>query len=253
MKEDRQFVTALARGLEVLRCFTPERVELGTTDIARLTGMPQPTVWRLCYTLGKLGYLIPGKDAERLRVGPGILALSTASITQTGIADMAYPMMADIAQRFEASVSLAARDGLQMIIMQRAEASTFLRLNLYVGSTLAIERSALGAAYLMGVSEEERTQLLDEVRVARPDSWQVSEAYLQDALRQYRERGFVLNLRHYHPDVNAVGVPVIASNRRRVLALNCGGSSSIVTEEKLIGPIAAAMKDAAGRLSAMLM
>lgn len=252
MKEDRQFVTALARGLEVLRCFTPERVELGTTDIARLTGMPQPTVWRLCYTLGKLGYLIPGKDSERLRVGPGVLALGGASITQTGIADMAYPLMADIAQRFEASVSLAALDGLQMIIMQRAEASTLLRLNLYVGSTLAIERSALGAAYLVGVSEEERTQLLDEVRIARPDSWQVSEAYLQDALRQYRERGFVLNLRHYHPDVNAVGVPVIAYNGRRVLALNCGGSSSIVTEEKLTGPIAAAMKDAAGRLSAML-
>ena len=55
MKEDRQFVTALSRGLEVLRCFTAERVELGTTEIARLTSMPQPTVWRLCYTLSKLG------------------------------------------------------------------------------------------------------------------------------------------------------------------------------------------------------
>lgn len=50
-EEDRQFVASLAKGLEVLRCFTPARPELGTSEIARLTGMPQPTVWRLCYTL----------------------------------------------------------------------------------------------------------------------------------------------------------------------------------------------------------
>ena len=39
MKDDPQFVTALARGVEVLRCFTAKRPELGTTDIAQLTGL----------------------------------------------------------------------------------------------------------------------------------------------------------------------------------------------------------------------
>jgi DNA-binding IclR family transcriptional regulator len=252
MKEDPQFITALGRGLEVLRCFTAERVELGTTDIARLTGMPQPTVWRLCYTLSKLGYLIPGKDAERLRVSPSVLGLGVASIIQTGIADIAYPLMAEIAGRFEASVSLAARDGMQMIIVQRAEAPTILRLNFHLGSLLALERSAVGAAYLAGVGEEERARLLADVRQANPETWEENQRYLAETLNQYRENGYVLNLRRYHPDVNALGVPVIAPHGRRVLALNCGGSKSIVTKEKLTGPIATAMKDVAAQLSSML-
>src|SRR5690349_15292820 len=105
MKDDRQFVTALARGLEVLRCFTPERPELGTTEIAGQIGLPQPTVWRLCYTLTKLGYLVPGRDPEKLRAGPGVLALGYAAVTHAGVAEFAAPLMKEIADRFEASLS----------------------------------------------------------------------------------------------------------------------------------------------------
>ena len=50
-------VTALLRGLDVLRCFTEQKKVLGSSEIARLTKLPQPTVWRLCQTLVKAGYL----------------------------------------------------------------------------------------------------------------------------------------------------------------------------------------------------
>src|SRR5256885_13076191 len=48
---DRKFVTALARGLEVLRVFTPTEGLLGNGEIAERTGLPKPTVSRLTYTL----------------------------------------------------------------------------------------------------------------------------------------------------------------------------------------------------------
>ena len=54
---DRQFATTLARGLEVLRCFTPLEPLLGNKEISVRTGLPKPTVSRLTYTLTKLGYL----------------------------------------------------------------------------------------------------------------------------------------------------------------------------------------------------
>ncbi|MBW2688717.1 MAG: helix-turn-helix domain-containing protein, partial [Deltaproteobacteria bacterium] len=53
--KDRQFVTALARGLEVLRCFKPRDRHLGNQDIAERTGLPKPTVSRLTYTLTRMG------------------------------------------------------------------------------------------------------------------------------------------------------------------------------------------------------
>ena len=100
MKEDRDFVTALARGVQVLQCFTAERPELGTTQIAALVGLPQSTVWRLCHTLTKLGLLVPGREAEKLRAGPAVLTLGHASVASAGLAELAYRPMKDIADRF---------------------------------------------------------------------------------------------------------------------------------------------------------
>jgi len=253
MKEDRHFVTALARGLDVLRCFTAERMELGTTEIARLIGLSQSTVWRLCYTLQKAGYLIPGNDPERLRVGPGVLGLGIECLSQKGVTEVALPHMAEIANRFQCSLSIAARSGLHMIIMGRETAPTVLKLNFHVGSPLYIEKSAVGCAYMAAIAQDERESLLEQIRLAYPDAWPENHRYILDSVRMYREHGYVLNLRRYHPDVNALGVPVVSPNGRRVVAINCGGASSIISREKLEGPIAQTMTELAASLSRMMM
>ena len=46
-KEDRHFVTALARGLSVLSCFSSGEKMLGNLDIAEHCKLPKSTVSRL--------------------------------------------------------------------------------------------------------------------------------------------------------------------------------------------------------------
>ena len=41
--QDRQFATTLARGLDILRCFTPEEPFLGNKELSERTGLPRPT------------------------------------------------------------------------------------------------------------------------------------------------------------------------------------------------------------------
>ena len=85
---DRQFVTALGRGLAVLRCFDATRTQLGTTEIAQMTNLPQPTVWRLCYTLQQLGYLMQAPDSDKLRIGMAVLGLGQYALGSTDIREM---------------------------------------------------------------------------------------------------------------------------------------------------------------------
>ena len=56
---DRKFVTALSRGLEVLRCFGP-----------RARWLAKPTVSRLADTLTRFGHLRYAGAAVRERAGP---------------------------------------------------------------------------------------------------------------------------------------------------------------------------------------
>ncbi|MGK9626070.1 helix-turn-helix domain-containing protein, partial [Salmonella enterica subsp. enterica] len=46
-ESDPNFVTALARGLELLRCFRTGESMLGNQDFVRRTGLPKATVSRL--------------------------------------------------------------------------------------------------------------------------------------------------------------------------------------------------------------
>lgn len=107
--KDRQFVTALARGLEVLRCFSSVSPELSASEIARMTGIPQPTVWRLCYTLLQLGYLVAMPGRQTMRPGIPLLGLGQSVLASQPIGELAYPRMLSIAQKHEGAVSLGAR------------------------------------------------------------------------------------------------------------------------------------------------
>ena len=160
---DPLVVTALARGLDILRCFTPDREDLGSREIARLTGLPQPTVWRLCHTLLKLGYLVPGITPNRMRVGAGVLLLGHAAITRTGLSAFALPLMRLVAERHKISVTLAERNATDMLILQRIEAPSILSLNLHVGTRLDLGLSSLGWAYLWAVDEQTREAALKQL------------------------------------------------------------------------------------------
>jgi DNA-binding IclR family transcriptional regulator len=53
-KEKQQFITALARGLDILRPFQPGAGPLGNHEIVEFTGLPKPTISRMTYTLIKI-------------------------------------------------------------------------------------------------------------------------------------------------------------------------------------------------------
>ena len=62
------FVEALARGLEVLKCFGTTAMELTVSDVAARTELARPTARRLLLTLEQLGYV---------RSADGVFSLTT--------------------------------------------------------------------------------------------------------------------------------------------------------------------------------
>lgn len=56
-KGDPNFMASLARGLEVIQAFTPQRSLLSISQISQKTGIPRAAVRRCLYTLSKLGFV----------------------------------------------------------------------------------------------------------------------------------------------------------------------------------------------------
>jgi DNA-binding IclR family transcriptional regulator len=232
-ERDRQFVTALARGLDILRCFTPSSPILGTTDIARMTNMPQPTVWRLCHTMVQLGFLRNSGDGDKLQPGLPVLGLGYAVLSGHPISELARPYMQEIADRHQGAVSLGARDGLSMIYLQRCQGPLIVLPGLRVGSRVPLAYSATGWAYIAGLPPSERKVLLADIRKAEGKAFSETAPRLESALAAFEAKGFIINEGSLHDEINAVAVPVRAEDGSVTLTLSSGGISAIFNKAKL--------------------
>ena len=230
---DPLFVTALARGLTVLKCFAPGSPELGTAELARITGLPQPTIWRLCYTLCELGYLTRAEGGRKLRLGIPVLGLGYAVLADLDIANLALPHMRQLSQEIQESVSLAAMDGIEMIFVQRCEAASMIYSGFPVGGRSQISRAPAGWAMLAGLPPDQRASLMAEIQRTDPTGWSNMESNIAAAIDQYAEVGYVTNFGKVQSEFHAVSVP-IRSRRGQMFALTCVGLRSRLPPEKIL-------------------
>lgn len=193
-RKDRQFVTALARGLRILRAFSSDRRELGSSQIARLTKLPQPTVWRLCKTLLDEGYLLPTASGDKLQLSPILLSLGQSALASVPILDIARPSMQIIADRFAASVALGARENVDtMLVVQRCQGKDArLLVNVQVGDRRPITGSTMGGAYIGELNERELDELMEELKSSDADNWTANKKMIEAARREYRESGYIV-------------------------------------------------------------
>lgn len=226
-------VTGLLRGLAVLRCFDLGRERLGSSDIARLTGLPQPTVWRLCKTLEHGGYLVADADGSRFRPGLAILTLGYAALDTLELADLVRPHLQDVATRHRGAVSLSTRDGASMLYVQRCEApGTVLTMNLRVGSAVPIISSGTGWAYLAGCSAGECARVLNECRKADAALYAKSERAALAAIAEYPEQGYVGNYDQFFPGMSTVAVPLADAVSPLPYVINCTCPSALMASPR---------------------
>ncbi|MGR1580970.1 IclR family transcriptional regulator [Thalassobius sp. S69A] len=255
---DRQFVTALHRGLEILRAFRPsDHSGLGNRELAQRTGLPNSTVSRLTYTLLKLGYLVYHEETGRYRMGVPVLGLGYACLGGLRIRETVQPHMQRLADESGdgVMVALGGRDDMKMTYIAAARASAgMISLQLNVGSRLSLARSAMGRAYIAGTDEHERNQIMQRLQERTPPAdWSRLQDEIEEAAQQIRTRGFYLNKGMWQPDVNAVSVPYRSMHGDTpMLAFNLGGPAYILPIDRLeneLGPKLVQMRNTIARTS----
>jgi DNA-binding IclR family transcriptional regulator len=243
---DRQFVTALARGLRILGCFHPTRPSLSVTEIAAELGLPQPTAWRLCQTMLSLGYLA-ASDTGRLRPALAVLRLGYATLAELPLAELARPYLQDLAEEAGGAAGMAVRDGHDMRFVQRCESASQLVLNLRIGSRVPVATSAMGWAYLAGLPEAD----WDEATGA-PVAWTAVKPAFRAAFAEFMTTGFIINPGVLHPGYTTVAVPVIGADGVPAFTLNCGAAASVLAVDQLRNEVGPRLRALAALISASL-
>jgi DNA-binding IclR family transcriptional regulator len=250
-KADRHFVTALARGLDVLSAFRSRDRMLGNQELARRCGLPKSTISRLTYTLTKQGYLEhtdDGSGNSGYRLGSAVLALGSTMLTRMDVRQTARPLMQELADRSQSMVSLGMRDRLSMIYVENCRSDSALTLSLDVGSRIPLASTAMGRAYLALCSESQRADLMERIRDRDPEAWPKVRERIERALAEYRELGCCTSFGEWQKEVNAIAIAFRPPGGRSVMAINCGGPGFDLSREFLLEEVRPQMLALARRL-----
>ena len=250
--DERKFVVALARGLDLLRAFRPGETLLGNRDFVERTGLPKATVNRLAYTLTVLGYLRFDEALGKYALDAGVLSLGFALLSGTDTLELARPHLRAFAREVGAAVSLGCRDGLDMIYLETIRSETALTLGLASGSKLSMLTSSMGRAYLAVQPVDVREALYAELAQTAAASGapqvknEVNEARAE--VDAFEAAGCCYSFRAWHDDVNAVAVPFRDPRDGRWLVLSCSGPASSMGEEVFRENVGPRLKALAQRL-----
>lgn len=230
-----QFVTALARGLAILRCFEYGEPYLGNREIAARCSLPKPTVSRLTLTLSSLGYLSYSPTLEKYALGTGVLALGHAFMKGNTVVEVARPLMHELAEYTQSATMLGVPDGMRMVLLEVCQGDPTFQLKLEVGSRVQHGSTALGRAHLAALPITHFEHSLAEIEQdCEPRIWTKVRAGIVRARQDYEQYGFCFSLGDWNPDVFAIGVPMVSADRSRILAFNCSGRVAMMTRDRLI-------------------
>jgi DNA-binding IclR family transcriptional regulator len=237
-------VTALARGLTVLRSIAAADAPLSNRELTELTGIPKPTVSRITATLVGAGFLFRLPDSERFVLTSSVLELSNGFLRNFDIRARARPFLIELAERTALSVHLAVRDRLDMVVIDaiRPRSASSMRKG-----RMDLSRTAVGRAYLSALAESEREKLLIGLQAAEGDDWGYISNRLTSALQETAEQGFAIATGEWYDGLNAIATGFTGPSGERY-AVNCGGSADQCPRDWLISRAAPALLECISKI-----
>ncbi|MBS0466968.1 MAG: IclR family transcriptional regulator [Proteobacteria bacterium] len=251
IKEDRHFVTALARGLEVLHAFKSGEERLGNQDLAERCQLPKSTVTRLTYTLTKLGYLHQVPASGRYRLGLMALTLGGTTLSRLDVKEVSNPLLQQLANDTDTMVALAIRDNLSMFYIENCRSEhSIVTLRMGIGTHMPLGTTAAGRGYLAAAPQGARRALEARLQAIDPAGWPKAEQGIRQAMADLAEFGCVCSFGDWRPDVNAIAVPIRLSAGLPLMVVNAGAAAGLISAEVFMNEVRPKLLAAAHRIEA---
>lgn len=247
---DPDFMTSLARGLAVLRCFAGEERAMTIAQASAMTGLSRPAVRRCLHTLVRLGYA--AREGTNYALRPKVMSLGYAYLSSTPLASRAQPLLEDLRDELGESCSLGVMQENEVHYIARAEVSRIMSIALRVGSRLPLYATSMGRVLLAGLPVAEREAYFQRADLARLSGrTETRIPRLRAICEKVAEDGFAIVDQELEDGVRAVAVPVRSARGEVIAAINVGTSALRIEEAELRSRILPALRGCARELQAL--
>ncbi len=250
-KDKRDFVQSLARGLEVIQAFGPERPEMTLSDVAKQTGMTRAAARRFLLTLERLGYV--GSDGRHFTLRPQVLNLGYVYLSMMPWWRIAQPYMEDAAGEVHESCSASVLDGAEIVYVARVPSSRIMTINLSIGSRLPAFATSMGRVLMAHEPPERLDAFFRDTKLERlTDRTVTDEQKLRKILAAVRKQGYCLVDQELETGLRSLAVPITDRRGQVLAAMNMSAHAARVKKSAMIDTYLPALLRASNRITQAL-
>lgn len=211
--EDPNAVTSVTKALSLLDCFRLKDTPMGVTELARRTGLPKSTAFRLLAHLEEIGYV--ERHGKQYRPGWLLFELGTGfdAVQPRGLRSAALPHMADLFALTRQTVHLGALQRDEIIHVARMRGSESVVSPIRYGGRGPATCSSMGKILLAQRPAAEVTRILNG-ELPRMTKYSITApGVLAAQLREARDRGYAVEREETGLGLLSVAVPVSYGDR----------------------------------------
>jgi DNA-binding IclR family transcriptional regulator len=180
--------SVISKVVSLLDAFGPTTPELSLGDLARVTGLPVSTTYRLASELVEWGGL-ERADRSGYRIGMRLWELGTLAARGGTLREVALPFMQDLYEATHENVHLAVRDGLEALYVDTISGHGSVRTQSRRGGRLPLHATGVGKVLLAYAPPEVVSAVVDGGMRRYTPYTVVAPGHLRRALADVRRHG----------------------------------------------------------------
>ncbi|MCL4187698.1 MAG: helix-turn-helix domain-containing protein [Rhodobacteraceae bacterium] len=247
----RDYVSSLARGLEVLRAFNRTRRKMTLSEVAAETGNTRAGARRILLTLVHEGYAVA--DGKLFDLTPQVLELGYSVLSSKGAWDIARPFIDHLSEDIRESVSAAVLDRFEVVYVSGAQYHRVISVGITVGARFPAHCTATGRVLLAAQPEAMWPGMLANIPLTPMTAHTVTDRRAFRAiLEEVRDQGWSLVDQELEIGLISIAVPLRNSAGGLVGAINVGVPSIRCSRDDMVGTILPKLLATAASISSAL-
>lgn len=247
--DDRYSVPALTRGLQLLTMFSRDQRELSGAELARRLKAPRASVFRLLYTLEKMGFVERVGDSATYRLAIGVLRLGFEYLASMELSEHGRPIVESLRDATGCSAHLVLRDAREVVFVAKAAGHSATFHSIQVGARLPAHATALGRTLLGDFDLPALSALYGDTPLkAYTQHTPTTLARLKAMIEHDRAQGYAISQGGFETGISTIAAPVFSERREIVAALSITISAQPIAAARA-QTLAAYVQDAASQLS----